>query len=124
MTTYPFADSANFQLHCAGGAGGETRYLNGLYFKGSNGASNGQNSLPGANTGVSSSTSANQALGGTQGGGVGGWSGSPNGGHATFYGSGGGAPFFNDINQQEGAPGNGYGGVLYIRYRLDIRSTC
>lgn len=100
VTTIPvgFGDD---RPHCGGGGGGP--YQNTNWLNGGAGGSNGSN---GNRSSSSFSTVMRDAAGGAVGGGTGSRTYSSRA--ATFYGGGGG-----------GAGGNGYQGVVYIRYKKE-----
>lgn len=126
VTKYPFADSANFDCHCAGGGGGaayaSNNTANGYHTRGGAGGTNGGNGSANAKA-ILSDDDATQSggAGGAKGGGNGGkviWhSTATSGGSATFYGSGGGGGGVRipDGITYRGASGAGYQGVCYIR---------
>ena len=119
IAKYPFADTANFKCHCAGGGGGESeQYVTGSGSKVSTGGKGGTNGGDGGVTGSGTT-------GGDYGGGQGGdayitydeayvWGGES----ATFYGSGGGGGGYaksGGSTTDKGIGGAGYQGVVYIR---------
>ena len=119
IAKYPFADTANFKCHCAGGGGGESKqYATGGSATTRTGGIGGTNGGDGGDTGSGTA-------GGDYGGGQGGdayvtydeayaWGGES----ATFYGSGGGGGGYaksGGSTTDKGIGGAGYQGVVYIR---------